>query len=168
MILVCTGTQKFPFDRLLSSVDTLAGDGTITEEVTAQTGWSDYVMRHCAHKPFFDQAGMDALMKKADLVITHGGSGTIMQALLLGKKVIAVPRDPAYGEHIDSHQRQIVEALAKAGHLLACPDPGKLKEAIAEARRTDFVPYLNDPRAVAKDMLSYLEGALSPSSGQKY
>ena len=42
MILVTTGTQKFPFNRLLKAVDKEIKAGVITEDVFAQIGASDY------------------------------------------------------------------------------------------------------------------------------
>lgn len=48
------------------------------------------------------------IMDKAEIVITHGGTGAIIGAVKKGKKVIAVPRLARYGEHVDDHQLQLV------------------------------------------------------------
>ena len=48
-------------------------------------------------------------MEKANIVITHGGTGAIIGAVKKGKKVIAVPRLAKYGEHVDDHQLQLIK-----------------------------------------------------------
>lgn len=48
-------------------------------------------------------------MEKANIVITHGGTGAIIGAVKKGKKVIAVPRRAKYGEHVDDHQLQLIK-----------------------------------------------------------
>lgn len=42
--------------------------------------------------------------KEASIVITHGGPGSIMLALSMGKIPIVFPRNPEYEEHVDNHQ----------------------------------------------------------------
>ena len=157
MILICTGTQKFPFDRLLAETDRLIGTGVITEEVTAQTGYSSYVPVRYRSAPFFDQSEMEALIRKADLVISHGGSGTIMYALRFKKKVIAVPRLAAFGEHINDHQMQLVQALSEQRYIAACTDITQLGETIRKAKETDFRIYSGDPSAVVNDLRRFLQ-----------
>ena len=156
MILVCTGTQKFPFDRLLAETDRLISAGVITEEVTAQTGYSSYVPVLYASAPFFDQKDMEDLIQRADLVISHGGSGTIMNALRFRKKVIAVPRLAAFGEHINDHQLQLVQALSEQRYIAACTDITQLGETIRMARQTGFRIYSGDPSAIVNDLRRFL------------
>ena len=65
---------------------------------------------------------MDKYIDEADLVITHGGVGTIFSALKKNKKVIAIPRLEKYGEHINDHQIEICEELEKEGYILYYKD----------------------------------------------
>ena len=65
---------------------------------------------------------MEEYISKADLVISHGGVGTIFSAIKKGKKVIAVPRLEKYGEHINDHQIEICEELEKEGYILYYKD----------------------------------------------
>ena len=58
------------------------------------------------------------LIEKADLIITHGGVGSIVTALKMHKKVIAVPRLSGFYEHVNDHQIQIVDTFDKQGLLI--------------------------------------------------
>ena len=57
-------------------------------------------------------------INEADIVVSHGASGSIMKALNAGKKVIAVTRLEKYGEHINDHQIQNNEAFSSNGYVL--------------------------------------------------
>lgn len=109
MIFVTVGSQKFQFNRLLKEIDRLVGEKKITEEVFAQTGYSDYEPKNYKYKNFLDRDEFSNIMSRCDKVITHGGTGAIIGAVKQGKKVIAVPRLKEFGEHVDNHQLQIIE-----------------------------------------------------------
>lgn len=67
---------------------------------------------------------------RADLIITHGGAGSIIQSIRLGKKVIAVPRLQKYSEHVNDHQLEIVKAFKNKGYIIGINDVSELKEAL--------------------------------------
>lgn len=46
-------------------------------------------------------------MENADVVICHGGSGSILGALKAGAHVVAMARKPEFKEHYDDHQKDI-------------------------------------------------------------
>lgn len=116
------GSQKFQFNRLLQAVDALVENGTITDRVLAQIGYSDYMPQHYEYKDFMDRDEFSSEMEQADIVITHGGTGVIIGALKKGKKVIAVPRLAKYGEHVDDHQLQIIGQFKELGLICSCKD----------------------------------------------
>ncbi len=126
MIFVTLGSQKFQFNRLLKEVDRLLEMGTIQEEVVAQVGYSDYRPINYPYRPFMDGDEFGRLMGKCDVVMAHGGTGTIMTALKLGKKVIAVPRLSMHGEHVDDHQTQLIEQFLEARIISGCRDVGEI------------------------------------------
>ena len=109
MIFITLGSQKFQFNRLLKAIDELVEQGKIKEEVFAQIGYSDYQPINYKYKQFLDRDEFAAMEGKADIVITHGGTGAIIGAVKKGKKVIAVPRLAKYGEHVDDHQLQLLK-----------------------------------------------------------
>jgi UDP-N-acetylglucosamine transferase subunit ALG13 len=105
------GSRKYPFDRLFKKLDALYDEGVLTEELFAQTGTSSYRPRNYKYKDFISQEEFQDKINQADIVISHGASGSIMKALNAGKKVVAVTRLEKYGEHINDHQIQNNEAF---------------------------------------------------------
>lgn len=109
MIFVITGSHPVGFDRLVHIADRAAESAEL--EGVVQIGASHYIPRHlswfrfCAEQEFYRR--LDA----ASHVITHGGY-TVVEALLRGKPVVAVPRRRDQGEALDDHQVDFVNSLA--------------------------------------------------------
>ena len=108
MIFVTVGSQKFQFDRLLKTIDDLIENKTIKDPVYAQIGYSNYLPRHYSSTKFLDRTEFMSFIEKADIIITHGGTGVIIKSVKMGKKIVAVPRLAKYGEHVDDHQLQLL------------------------------------------------------------
>lgn len=121
MIFVTVGSRNYPFDRLFKKMDELYEAGVLTESMFAQTGTSTYQPKHYEYKDFISQAEFLEKIETADIVVSHGASGSIMKALNAGKKVIAVTRLEKYGEHINDHQIQNNTAFGSNGYVLV-PD----------------------------------------------
>lgn len=133
MIFVCTGTQIYQFNRLLKKIDELITDGVIKDIVYAQIGYSDYIPKYYQYSRFVSDKEFKKLQNKADLIISHGGTGALIGALKLGKLVIAVPRYKRFGEHVDDHQQQISGILAGKGYLREVLDIEQLGNVIIES-----------------------------------
>lgn len=118
MIFVAVGSRNYPFDRLLKKIDQLYEEGVITEEMFAQIGTSTYKPKHYLYKDFISQEEFVEKISEADIVVCHGASGSIMEALNAEKKVIAVTRLQKYGEHINDHQIQNNEAFSSNHYVL--------------------------------------------------
>lgn len=85
----------------------------IDEEVIVQAGYTKYFSDKMKIFDLISQEDFVLYMNRADLIITHGGVGSIITALKMNKKIIAVPRLAKYGEHINDHQLQIVKCFEK-------------------------------------------------------
>ena len=130
-IFITLGSQKFQFNRLLIAVDKLCEKKIICgEDVFAQIGYSDYVPQNYRYNNFLDREEFSMEMGKADIVITHGGTGAIIGAVKKEKKVIAVPRLAKYGEHVDDHQLQLIKQFDDLNLICPCRDTDELAEAI--------------------------------------
>lgn len=66
-------------------------------------------------RPFVAAADLDQAMQAADVVIAHAGCGSAIAALRAGKLPILVAREPAHGEVVDEHQREIAGWLDEQG-----------------------------------------------------
>ena len=93
LIFVTVGTQKFQFNRLLLEIDQLIEKKVLkSETVYAQIGYSTYVPKHYPYKQFLNKDEFMAIMDKSNIIITHGGTGSIINAVKQEKIVIGVPR----------------------------------------------------------------------------
>lgn len=113
MIFVTVGTHEQPFNRLIKAVDDLVADGTITEEVIIQRGYSTYEPKHCKYYDLLPWDEMQKYNKEARIVITHGGPASFIDVLALGKTPIVVPRQAKYNEHVNDHQLEFAKQLIK-------------------------------------------------------
>ncbi|TCD68889.1 N-acetylglucosaminyldiphosphodolichol N-acetylglucosaminyltransferase catalytic subunit alg13 [Steccherinum ochraceum] len=74
--------------------------------------------------------------KQADLVISHAGSGTILDVLRLRKPLIVIPNETL----LDNHQQELASSLADLGHLRSSTVSG-LPDAIQSLEPSNFVPF---------------------------
>ena len=138
MILVMLGTQNNSFHRLLEEIDKLIQKRRITDEVVVQAGHTKYESKNMKIFSLIPLEELEELIENADVIITHGGVGSIILALKKGKKVIAVPRLHEYQEHVNDHQKEIVETFNKKGYIIGIQKVEELEEAVEKAK--DFIP----------------------------
>ena len=156
MIFLIVGSQKFPFDRLVSAVDELKGKGIITDDVFAQIGPSGYEPKHMKWSRFLDKESFDNAIEKCDLLITHAGEGSIMTGLIMGKKVIAVPRYERLGEHVSDHQLEIARALEKQGCIINVEDTSKLEDIFRKIDSIELKPYVSGKETIIKTICDFI------------
>lgn len=137
MILVTLGTQKQSFNRLLDMIE----KSNINDKIIVQAGYTKYKSKKMKMLDFVDYQEMDKLIKQADLIITHGGTGSIVTAIKQGKKVIACPRLKKYGEHVDDHQKQIVDIFSEVGYILKLDENDDLDELVQKIQTKKLIPF---------------------------
>lgn len=139
MILVLLGTQNNSFHRLLEALQKCIDDGIINEEVFVQAGGTEFKSKDMRIFSLISYENLEELMNKADLIITHGGVGSIIMCLKKKKKIIAVPRLSKYGEHVNDHQLQIVDNFDKEGYIKGVVNLELLGKKIQEVKE-NFIP----------------------------
>lgn len=135
MMVAMVGTGPDSFDRLVRHLDELAEKNSL--DVFIQLGHTSYEPRYCCFERFVERDRLLKLIECAEIVITQGGYGSIRDALLFDKPVLAVPRYPALNESPD-HQDELVRAMEQAGYLIGVYDVEQLESAIQKVRK--FVP----------------------------
>ena len=155
-VFASVGTQKFPFNRFMKLVEQVAVESGPQDHFFAQSGFSDYETSHIEMKPFLQKEEFEEKIRACDLLIVHGGVGTIITALKYGKKIIVVPRLGKYKEHVDDHQMQIAESFEKQNLVLCYREGDDICSLAKEALKHDFAPYVSH-RA---DMISTIEKSL--------
>jgi len=134
MILVTLGTQKQSFDRLLNYIE----EANINDKIIVQAGHTKFKSKKMEIFNFIDYEKMNKLIEDADIVITHGGTGSIVGPLKKGKIVIACARKKEYGEHVDNHQEQIVDVLSKEGYILSLDENNKLDNILKKIKNINL------------------------------
>ncbi len=140
MIFVTVGNHFQGFDRLLKKVDEIAPK--LPHEMVIQRGYSKYVPKHV---PYFDFVPMDEsveYLKKARLVISHAGIGTIILCKEYGIPLIIFPRRKKYGEHGTDHQVEIARAIEerKDSHIFIVYEEEQLEAKLIEVLEREEKP----------------------------
>lgn len=161
MIFVTVGSRNYPFDRLFRKLDELYDNGTLIEPMFAQIGTSTYRPNNFEYKDFITQDEFIQKINKADIVVSHGASGSIMKALNAGKKVIAVTRLEKFNEHINDHQIQNNEAFSSNGYVLMADlelkDLGECFKKIYEGRDGLRKWENKDPQSILKMIDKFIQ-----------
>jgi len=145
-VTVGNATQRFP--RLLQAVDALSGSGFFdSQKVFVQTGHNpDVRLRHCEQQAFLAMDEFERHIQDAEMIICHGGCGTLLYAARSGKTPVVMPRRKKYGEHVNDHQLQLVNELAAQGRVVPAYEAEDLPGAIVGAReRNAHSPALPPP-----------------------
>lgn len=130
MILCLLGTNPYDFSRLARAVDSIAGKYKL--HVVMQKGYTEYAPKYSEAFSFIEHSKIKDLLKDASLVITQGGFGSMSDAILLNKPLIAVPRSKELGEAQDN-QSELVSYYEEKGYLKACYDIDFLENLILNA-----------------------------------
>jgi UDP-N-acetylglucosamine transferase subunit ALG13 len=130
MIFVTVGTHEQPFDRLVQGIDRLKEKKIIRDDIFIQTGYSAYKPGACEYKDFIRFDEMMRRMAEAEIVITHGGTGSIMLVLYHQKIPMVMPRQKKYHEHIDDHQVLFCKTMESKKKIIAVYETDELKPAL--------------------------------------
>lgn len=157
MVLVLLGTQNNSFVRLLEQVENCINIGLIKEEVIVQAGYTNYHSNKMKILDFVSSSQLKELIDKADLIITHGGVGSIITSIKSGKKVIAVARLEKYKEHVNDHQLQIVKIFNDKDYIVGLEDACLLKTALENIN--NFVPkkYISNAQNILDIVSNYID-----------
>lgn len=157
MILVLLGTQNNSFHRLLEEVQKNIDNGNIKEKVIAQKGYTKF---ESADMVLYNQVPIEEmknLIKKADLIITHGGVGSIISSIEQGKKVIAIPRLRKYREHVNDHQIDIVKSFNELGYIIGIEDVSQIGEALKKVKGFKPKVYIKNTGNIIKIVENFID-----------
>ena len=155
MILVTIGTQDKEFKRLLDIIEDAIENDIIKEEVVVQAGSTKYDSKNMKIFDVIPMNEFDKLMKKCDILITHGGVGSIITGLKNNKKIIAMARLKIYKESANDHQLQIIDNFSKEGYLLKL-DNNNLAEVLNEAKHFKPQKFISNTDNMIKLISDYI------------
>lgn len=131
-IFVSVGTDHHPFDRLVEWVDRWDPPESGRVRLLVQYGRSRPPGR-LPGTDYLTAEQMHEAMRQADVVVTQGGPGGIMDARRAGVMPIVVPRTARLGEHVDDHQQAFARHLQRLGKAITVNDEGALHAQLSTA-----------------------------------
>ena len=139
-VVVTVGTDHHRFDRLMDWLESWQANHPDTVE---------WIVQHGASRPMRDatcfamkpRPELIELIRSADLVITQGGPGGIMDARECGRLPVVVPRLARLDEVVDDHQVSFARQLAITGMVVTAQTEQELHAQLdrALANPADFV-----------------------------
>ncbi|MBD3155765.1 MAG: hypothetical protein GF368_03865 [Candidatus Aenigmarchaeota archaeon] len=139
MIFVTVGTHTKGFDRLFKEIDRLVSEDKIKDKFFVEVGKSDYRPENYEYTDLLPFEKYKKMISEADLVISHGGLGSVINVLEKNKKLVVVPRRKEFDEHVDDHQLQIAKVLEKRERAIPVYDIKNLEGAIKKAEKSKML-----------------------------
>jgi UDP-N-acetylglucosamine transferase subunit ALG13 len=122
VVVTVGAATQYPFRRLFEHLaPLLAPEGALAQatelpvEVLWQTGDTPVDDLPIQATPVLPAAELGVALGKADIVISHAGTGSALAALNAGRYPILATRDSERGEQVDDHQHQLAAELARRG-----------------------------------------------------
>lgn len=158
-LIFATVGATLPFNRMIEAVGKLKADGLIEDDVVVQTGVGGVAPPGVKSFETLPFEQMQSYLRDADIVVCHGGTGSLITALREGCRVIVMPREFERGEHYDNHQSEIASAFAARGLVMNVRNTEELGSAIKTARTRPALFATTDTSALT----SYVVGLLKQS-----
>lgn len=157
MIFITLGTQDKNFKRLLKAVDKQIELGNIRDKVIVQAGYTKYNSNRMTIFDFLSHEDELKFVDQSDLIITHGGVASIMEAITSNKKTIAVPRLKKYNEHDNDHQLQIIDSFSELGYLLPLKDLKDFDTVLLKINKFEPKPFVSNTNHIIKLIENFIE-----------
>ncbi|WEU40772.1 MAG: hypothetical protein OdinLCB4_002295 [Candidatus Odinarchaeum yellowstonii] len=131
-LFVTVGTSSF--DSLFKKIDEIL-DYKRDVEAIGQIGAGKYKPRNF-RKIFKFTKNIRKYYEWADLIVAHGGAGTLYDILRFNKKAIVIPNRMA----VEEHQIELVTELYRLGYIFK-GDLERLPQQLDECLKYEFKPY---------------------------
>jgi UDP-N-acetylglucosamine transferase subunit ALG13 len=138
---------------LLQNIENEIESGILKEHVIVQSGSTQFRSDKMEIIPFMKSSELDKLYDEANLIITHGGTASIIKGVKKNKKVVAVARLKKYKEHIDDHQIQVIGEFSKAGYIIEWKESEDFKTVLLELEK--FIP--NAYKSSREELIAFIE-----------
>lgn len=160
-LVFATVGATLPFPRLVNYVLAARHDGLLPGRLILQVG--DGVALpdgdNVHHGLSFHQ--VQDILARADVVICHAGTGSLITALRQGCHVIAIPRRFDLGEHYDEHQSEIAGMFAERGLLQSVRGEKEFRAALAALPGREAAMATTEP----DELIAFLKDWISEPAG---
>lgn len=157
MIFVTLGTQDKSFKRLLEAIQKQIDLGNIKDKVIVQAGCTKFESDDMEIFDLVSHEEFAKYMKECDLLITHGGVGSIIGGLTHNKKIIAAPRLKKYKEHTNDHQKQIIDSFSEDGYILKLDDFDDLDKVLEKSKKIKPKKYRSNTNKFINKLEKYID-----------
>ena len=103
-----------------------------------------------------DREKFEKMMEDSNIIITHGGTGVIIKSIKLGKKTIVIPRQKAFKEHVDDHQKQIAREFDQK-FVETVYDIDDLEQKLNEIKEKKFEKYVSNTNNIISSIRKFIE-----------
>lgn len=83
--------------------------------------------------------------------------GSIISSIEKGKKVIAIPRLHQYGEHVNDHQKEIVELFNNKGYIIGINEVEELEQAIIKSKEFKQKKYEHNNKKMLEIIENFID-----------
>lgn len=158
IFVIVGGVVEFDFSRILKILDEIVGENIInSNEIVAQIGHSKYVPTNYKNFRFVDGDEFQKYIDGSDLIITHGGVGTLISAMKKHKKIISFPRLAKYNEHLDDHQLEFTTILKNDGYIKMATDKMELIKVLNEIKNFEPKEFVSDNLYMSRIIVDFIE-----------
>lgn len=156
MIFVTYGTQPHNFGFLGEVINQIDEQYQVVVQIGEST--NNIIRKNTEVYRYMDN--FQDYVLNCDVLITHGGVGSIMDGLKNGKKVIAVSRLADCYEHVDNHQLEITNKLAKDGYIYHLQRDQDINDVIKEVSGFEFKVYQSNTENFVSQIEKILRGVV--------
>jgi UDP-N-acetylglucosamine transferase subunit ALG13 len=132
MIFMTLGTHDQPFHRAIELVAPLDQEDELIIQHGSTPPRPDLVTAEWV--PYLESRDLLDNIRRADIVISHAGVGSMVTAIRNARKPIVLPRLSRFGEHVDDHQMQLANRFAQRGLVFVCGPSESIEDLVYRAR----------------------------------
>jgi UDP-N-acetylglucosamine transferase subunit ALG13 len=158
---VSVGNSPRHFSRLLDEVVRLAPH--LPKPVVVQHGRTPFNSAGIEHFEFIGEDAFLRQLKECELFITHGGGGSVLTAIRLGKTPVVIPRRAAFKEHVDDHQVALAAQIASEESIIVVDDMKNLRTAINDALSRPMRQAVESDNSGARSAIASALAELAPN-----
>lgn len=155
MIFVTVGSQ-LPFKRLIEAMDLWAGDHK-DQPIFAQIGDSDYLPKNMTFCHAMTPIEYDKRLKEATLVISHVGTGVIINALEQNKPLLLMPRLLDKKEIRNNHQLTSVNYFSTFSSITIAPNEKTLGTLLTQMLDDNRLENKPEKPTISNELLTVIQ-----------
>lgn len=159
MIFVTVGTQE-PFDRLIKVVDEIYNE-LDDKDIIVQAPLESFKPKNFKTVKFITPTEYSEIFERADLIIGHAGTGTIISAMLKQKPLIIMPRICKYGEHRNDHQLSTVQKFGSFENIHIAENEIALKKMLIEINPKELTTSKKLSEGASEELISSIRNYLN-------